>query len=164
MIRCLLLLIAVVLSSCGTTYYVVRHAEKEATAAMSMTTDVPLSAAGRQRAEALKAELRTKKIQHIYSTNTIRTMATARPLSEAIAVPVQQYAQPDSALIAQLKNTGSTAILIVGHSNTVDDIVNAISGRILLHDLPDSEYGRLYVIKRKGDKTSYKVRHFGALP
>ena len=47
------------LMSCTTTkFYVVRHAEKETN---TMSGDVPLSEAGRQRAEALKELLRDKK-------------------------------------------------------------------------------------------------------
>ena len=59
--KLLLLLFAVAIcASCSNTYYIVRHAEK-ATAAPNMTTDVPLSAEGKTRAEALKNELAVKR-------------------------------------------------------------------------------------------------------
>jgi hypothetical protein len=43
----------VVLSSCTHTYYIVRHAEKASQEA-NMSSDVPLTDQGKQRAEALK--------------------------------------------------------------------------------------------------------------
>jgi broad specificity phosphatase PhoE len=64
-----------------TTYYVVRHAEKETS--NTMASDVPLSEAGRQRAIALKELLQNESIQHIYSTDFLRTRQTAQPLADA---------------------------------------------------------------------------------
>ncbi len=66
------------LSSNAATFYVVRHAEKE-TATSNITTDVPLSAAGKERAEAFKKILEGE-VQLIFSTNTKRTTGTAQPL------------------------------------------------------------------------------------
>ena len=64
------------LFSCSQTFYVVRHAEKAAQAA-NMSSDVPLSTVGKQRAERLGGLLHDKKIGLIYSTNTTRTRTTA---------------------------------------------------------------------------------------
>ena len=68
---------ALLLTACGHTYYVVRHAEK-ATQEANMSSDVPLSEAGQQRAVALKEALDNKKIAYVFSTNTIRTTTTAK--------------------------------------------------------------------------------------
>ena len=68
-----------VLTSCTRTYYIVRHAEKVVVNGNSsmMSNDPPLTEAGKERAEALKELLKTKKIGYIFSTNTIRTRSTA---------------------------------------------------------------------------------------
>jgi hypothetical protein len=43
-------------------------------------------------------------------------------------------------------------VLIVGHSNTVDDVVNGITGKKVFADLKDTAYGDLFMIVRKGKK------------
>jgi phosphohistidine phosphatase SixA len=156
------LLFMLLLSSCSQTFYVVRHAEKVAPPAGNMmSTDVPLSEAGKQRAESLKELLKNKKIRLIYSTNTIRTKATAQPTADYFKIPIAIYGpKPDSGfihlLVSQKKNT-----LIVGHSNTVDDIVNMLCGEIKIPaDLNDPDYDNLFIIKRKGNKFSLRNDKF----
>lgn len=165
MIRVLYIAVIILLTSCHTTeYYVVRHGEKEMgttmTSTTTMTTDVPLSAAGKERAEALKNLLISKKIKTIYSTNTIRTKSTVKPLSEAVRVPVQIYNPGDTNFVSTLKQSAGN-VLVVGHSNTVDDIVNSLMGKTILTDLPDSQYGDLFVMKRKGGKFHFTKGNFG---
>ncbi len=155
-----LFLIVLALTSCSTTYYVVRHAEKEA-AAPNMTSDVELSAEGKQRAQALKNQLEGKKIKQIFSTNTIRTKTTAQPLSDATGIVIQVYDPRDTAFVTRIKNAGNGNVLIVGHSNTVDDLVNKFIDKNELKDLPDTLYGDLFIIKKKGNKYSYSTSHFG---
>jgi phosphohistidine phosphatase SixA len=155
-----LLILVVFLSSCTTTYYVVRHAEKEPSGA-NMSTDVPLSEAGIERANALKHSLKNKHIQYVYSTNTLRAKATARPLAETLNVDLQTYDPRDSSFVDRVKKRGKGNALIVGHSNTVDDIVNAFIGKVVLHNLPDSSYGDLFIVKRKGKHYSFSKSHFG---
>lgn len=160
MLRTMLFILLLSASSCSTTYYIVRHAEKEAPANV-MTSDVPLSAAGKERAQALKEELQAKGIRRIYSTNYIRTRETAYPLSTASGVSIQTYDPKDNKFIDLLKESGKGNILVVGHSNTVDDLVNGLTGKNLLKDLPDTQYGDLFVVKKRGKNYRYEVKHFG---
>jgi 2,3-bisphosphoglycerate-dependent phosphoglycerate mutase len=152
-----ILCLVIVFSSCSkTTYYVVRHAEKAA-AAPGMTSDVPLSAKGDDRAKQLREILKDKKISFIYSTQTIRTTSTAKPLSDAISVPIQIYNSKDTSntLINQLKAIEKKNVLVVGHSNTVDDIVNKLTGRQILSDLADSVYNNLFIVKKVGKRFKF---------
>ena len=146
------LAIALILTSCSHTYYIVRHAEKAVPSAgvtMSTPDDPPLSDAGSRRAEALKEVLKNKNITSIYSTNTIRTRSTAEPLSKSAGLTIQTYGpRPDSNFINNLKKLNSN-ILIVGHSNTVDDVVNGLVNHQELSDLADGEYDNLFVVKYK---------------
>lgn len=155
----LFLLIPCILISCTTTrYYVVRHAEKAAAATMS--ADVPLSAEGQQRAEALRDHLKNEGIRHIFSTNYQRTRNTAAPLGDHMGVGTQTYDPRDTSFISRLKSMKENT-LVVGHSNTVDDIVNGLTGERLLQDLRDEEYGDLFIVKRKGKKYSFEKKRFG---
>jgi phosphohistidine phosphatase SixA len=152
------------LSCKTTTYYIVRHAEKESSTTMSsgaMTSDVPLSEVGRQRAEALKDLLKNENIKYIFSTNVIRTKSTAQPLATALNIPVEVYDQKDTGFVNRLKSVNGN-VLIVGHSNTVDDLVNELAGRKEVGgDLPDSAYGDLFIVKKKGSQIKFEKKHFG---
>jgi len=155
----LLLAFIVILGSCTTTrYYIVRHAEKAD--ATTMTSDVPLSAAGQQRAQALRETLKNEGIRHIFSTNYKRTQGTAAPLAEYIGVGAQIYDPRDTSFISRLKSIKENT-LVVGHSNTVDDIVNGLTGGAVLKDLRDEEYGDLFVVIRKGRKVRFEKKRFG---
>ena len=162
MTRILIVLgVILVFTSCSHSYYVVRHAEK-ATQEANMTSDVPLTDKGKQRAEALKEVLKDKKISYIFSTNTIRTKATAQPTADEFHLATELYGpRPDSAFISLLK-TKKKNTLIVGHSNTVDDIVNMLCGeKKVPGDLEDREYDNLFIVKKKGKRYIFSVQKFG---
>ncbi|HVG15538.1 MAG TPA: phosphoglycerate mutase family protein [Chitinophagaceae bacterium] len=163
--RFFLLFLPVILCSCTrTTYYIVRHAEKEGgttmNAATITTTDVPLSLAGKERAELLRNRLQQQRIGHIYATGTIRAQATAKPLSDATKVAVTTYKGIDSAFVKGLKELKG-CVLVVGHSNTVDDLVNGLMGKHVISDLPDSAYGDLFTVRKRGQRYSFTRDHFG---
>lgn len=168
--RYFILVFSVVLFSCGNTYYIVRHAEKATgidPATMKTATDPPLSFEGQQRALKLKEILSGKNVKHIFSTNTLRTISTAKPLKELfLNMPIRIYSsKPDSmdAFIQKLKTIRKGNVLVVGHSNTVDDLANKLSGKkVVPGDLKDNEYDKLFVIKRKGKKFVFKAEKYGA--
>lgn len=149
------------LCSCGSVkYFIVRHAEKAAPG-MGGSTDVPLTPAGEARAQALKEELLNGKIGYVYSTNTVRTKSTAKPTADAFQLPINIYGpMPDSAFIAKLKKLDKNT-LIVGHSNTVDDIVNKLCGQQLLQELGDNEYDNLFIVTKKRGKFTFMRMKYG---
>jgi phosphohistidine phosphatase SixA len=154
---------SLVLISCSRTVYVVRHAEKISStdsAAKMMANDPPLSEAGKVRALVLKDELKGKHIEHIYSTNTIRTRSTAEPLSRATKINIESYTNVDSLVNVVQSMKGN--VLIVGHSNTVDDIVNKLCRQTkIATDLNDKEYDNLFVVKISGKKRSFSRHKYG---
>ena len=152
----------ILFTSCSrNTYYIVRHAEKAAANA-NMSSDVPLSAEGEQRAQNLKTLLQDKSFAAIFSTPYIRTKSTAKPLSDAKGIPVQLYSPKDTVdqFIARVKAIQKGDVLLVGHSNTVDDLVNKMMGQSLLTDLAETEYSNLFLIKRKGKKYTFERTTF----
>jgi broad specificity phosphatase PhoE len=159
------LLASFLLTACSHTYYVVRHAEKASAGGgttMSSPNNPPLSAPGEQRAQALRETLKDSKIEYIFSTNTTRTMTTAEPLRNLKGLTTENYGpMPDSAFIQKLKGLKKN-VLIVGHSNTVDDIVNGLTGtKTIPGDLQDSEYSNLFVVTYKGKKVRFERRTYG---
>src|SRR5690349_20766422 len=67
------------LTSCNTTIYLVRHAEKQTSSGNMMTSDPDLTMEGRVRADRLADSLTGKKISAVYSTDYQRTRNTAAP-------------------------------------------------------------------------------------
>jgi len=153
--------ILLIFSSCSHSYYIVRHAEK-ATTEINMSSDVPLTEKGEERAEALKDILKNKKIAYIFSTNTIRTKSTAQPTADYFHLATEIYGpRPDSAFICLLRSKKKNT-LIIGHSNTVDEVVNKLCGEAKLPgDLPESEYDNLFIVKKKGKKFSFTQSRYG---
>jgi broad specificity phosphatase PhoE len=146
------LLVILCAASCTKTYYVVRHAEKDTAATGGQTTNAtPLSAEGRARANALRDTLASKNIRYVFTTNTARTRSTGRPTALASGADTILYATPNNDSIAKFisrlkklkKNT-----LIVGHSNTVDDITNLLSGApSVAGDLTEPQFDNLFIIR-----------------
>lgn len=130
--------------------YLTRHAEKA-----SETGDPALTAEGVVRAQNIAAVLRKAKIAQIFSTNYLRTKLTAQPLGTALSVPVQTYDPRQQAVFAKqvLALKGNT--LIVGHSNTIPDMVRQLGGDPG-SDIPETEYNRLYqlTIEKDGSVTT----------
>lgn len=152
--RSLLILLCLSFFACKTTtYYVSRHAEK----AGSMAADPPLTAEGEKAALDLRNFLQGKKLGAVYSSNFVRTKATARPTADQHNLPVTVYnAQQSAALVDSLKGVNKHNVLIVGHSNTVDDVVNRFVGTGAVSDLPETEYGSLFIVKKKGSAYTYQ--------
>jgi broad specificity phosphatase PhoE len=157
------MLVSVILFSCSHTYYIVRHAEKAAPVPGSMMgNDVPLSAKGEQRAEELKNILHGKKIGYIFSTNFNRTRSTAKPLSDATGIPVQLYGSDTLPGFISMLKTLKKNTLVVGHSNTIDDIANGLCNAVKVNgDFPDSAYGNLLVVRYRGKKIFFEHRYYG---
>ncbi|HEY0039475.1 MAG TPA: histidine phosphatase family protein [Flavisolibacter sp.] len=146
------LFIIFLFTSCKTTtYYISRHAER----AGNMSNDPQLTAEGEKQALDLRDHLRGKSIKGIYSTNFARTKSTARPTSELYNLPVNIYSQANT-LIDSLKAVNKNNILILGHSNTVDDLVNRLTGTNTMTDLGDTEYGNLFIVRKKGSTYTFE--------
>jgi phosphohistidine phosphatase SixA len=84
------------------------------------------------------------------------------PLSSSIGLMIELYDPRDTSFVTRLRKIEKGKVLVVGHSNTVDDIVNNLVGQTKISgDLPDSQYGDLFVVERKGKKYSFDKKHFG---
>jgi broad specificity phosphatase PhoE len=126
----------------------VRHCEKAATPA----ADPPLSDAGARRAEALANALADARVDAIVTTRVRRTRDTARPLADKLGLTPIVVDAPDDiaahvrdvAAVVRHQPPGSL-VLVVGHSNTIPAIIQALGGPQLA-DLCDSSYARLFTL------------------
>ena len=135
-----------VASASTTTVFVMRHAEKAAGA----DPDPSLSVAGQLRAERLAETFAATGsghgLQAIIVTEWRRTQETARPLANALGIPVVVVPAKEPAAAARraLGDYAGQRVLIIGHSNTLPVIVRELTGE-RVPDLADTDYGSLYV-------------------
>jgi len=130
-----------------TTVFVVRHAEK----AVDGTRDPPLSAAGAARAERLArlfgGSHPEQRLEVVYATEFQRTRQTGRAVARHLRVPLEIQPAGDTAALAEhiKSHHRGGRVLVVGHSNTVPEIVQSLGGPVL-PAIADDDYSRLYVV------------------
>ena len=131
-----------------TTYYLIRHAEKVRTDKTNKNPD--LNERGFQRAENWKKVLQHIFFDAIYSTDYKRTLNTVNPISKKFNLSPIIYnpAKVDFELF-QTENKGKN-VLIVGHSNTIPQFVNALIHQQKYLEIDDDECSHLYIVTVKG--------------
>lgn len=130
-------------------FVVVRHAEKVADG----SADPPLSPDGQARADALAGQLAATRLAAIYATPLQRTRQTAAPIAQRQDVAVRTYPAgiPAAGLARQLRRDHQQGnVLVVGHSNTVPDIVSALCG-CAVAAIDESVYGGRYDVRIDAD-------------
>jgi broad specificity phosphatase PhoE len=145
-----------------TTIIIVRHAEKA-----GPEGDVPLSDAGRARAEELLRVLEGAGVTAVYDTQFARTQQTATPLAAALHLtPMHVETTPAYAKTVvrdiDKKHTGAT-VVVVSHSNTIPDILKAL-GIAQPPPIGDTQYDDLFVVTRlKGAPPKLTALRYGAV-
>ena len=133
-----------------TIFFIVRHAEKDT----SGGTDADLNTIGRGRAQAIARIFEKVKINNIYSTDRPRTRNTATPIAADKKLTVEIYdAKKQKELLEKLAVQGGKHFFIVGHSNTVPQIINILRGSDQEKEFSELDYSRLYIVsvKKIGD-------------
>jgi phosphohistidine phosphatase SixA len=143
----------------GPIVYVVRHAE----AAEDGSRDPELSRAGVARAGALRAALAGAGIGSIYATPYRRTQMTGEPLARELGIDVTTYDPGDAAALVRkiLETSPGGNVLVVGHSNTVPQIVEALGGP-RVPDLAHAEHDPIFVVRKSAKGTTVAVLRYGA--
>jgi broad specificity phosphatase PhoE len=100
-----------------TKIFIVRHADRNG------NLDA-LTALGVTRTKELARVLGLAKIDSIFSTNFVRTKQTAQPLASMMGLPIILYTDPAALVARIMKFSNGKRILVVGHSDTVDDIIS----------------------------------------
>jgi len=132
-----------------TVIIVVRHAEK----ASDDPKDPSLSEQGKARANKLASVLKDSRLEAVFTTQFKRTQLTGQVAATQNGLQVQARAATkensgtytaDLLKEIQKKYHGKT-VLIVGHSNTVPEVVKHITG-VDIVPIGENEFDRLYVI------------------
>lgn len=142
-----------------TTYYLIRHAEKDRT--NSTNQDPNLNEDGLKRAEKWATYFKDISLDAVYSTNYKRTQQTAKPTANTKKVEILSY-NPRELYAADFKKESfGKSVLIVGHSNTTPAFVNAILGEKKYEDMNDDDNATLFIVTIKGKNKFCKVLKVG---
>jgi 2,3-bisphosphoglycerate-dependent phosphoglycerate mutase len=154
----LLLIIGFEATAQKTTVWIVRHAEKDTSFANRLNPD--LTVVGMQRAKDLAAYLQKENIVKIFSTDTKRTKQTATYFN----MPIEIYNPKNVATVLDFINLDKQdkSILIVGHSNTVLETIEALGAARPVAQLSDDDYDYLFkVVLADGKPAQVRSFHFG---
>ena len=141
-----------------TTVWIVRHAEKDT--AFVNRQDPDLTATGQQRALDLAAYLQNEAIVKVYSTDTKRTRQTAI----YVKAPIDIYNPKNLTGLLDLitQNANGKSVLIVGHSNTVLETIEALGGKRPVMQLTDDDYDYIFKVEIEAGKLAVvSFYHFG---
>lgn len=128
----------------ATVFILVRHAEKSATGG----SDPGLSAEGQLRAAELARMLKEVPVTAVWSSNYNRTRQTAQAVASDQGLSVQLYDPNGQAALSKSWPqlfVGQT-VLVVGHSNTVPQLVNLLTGTTNYAQMPEEQYDNLYIV------------------
>ena len=153
-------LILTLFTSCDdqevTTFYLVRHAEKEMNdSTEKQNNDPKLTIEGKQRAQKLADLLQEEKISAIYATVYQRNMKTVAPLARSKDLSINNYEwyewQP---MIDSIKQEyTSKSVLICGHGDNLLPMIDYLNGKRPQEKLAKREYDKIFKIMYEPDTT-----------
>jgi len=135
-------------SQATTTIIFVRHAEQTS----HDEADPSLSEAGKRRVAELTRQLEfadvVQGIDAIYSTDLKRSTETAQPLAERLDLPINIYDGSDTETVLEeiLKAHKGKVILVVGHSNTVPELIANLGASKNVPPIERDEFDNIYII------------------
>jgi broad specificity phosphatase PhoE len=135
-------------SQATTTIIFVRHTEK----ATEPADDPALSEVGKARAAELARQLVDADVvagvDAVYATQYRRTQETAAAVADALDLPVNTYDAADTELVLEeiLKEHKGKIILVVGHSNTVPQLIWNLGASKKVPPIAEDEYDNIYII------------------
>jgi len=137
----------------------VRHAEREdGQSRMDVSVDPSLSSVGRARAEMIAELLGESEISAIFTTEYRRTQETAEPLARVLKLtPVVVPASRTDTLVRKLKRWPSSTVLVVGHTDTVPQIIRSFGGPAV--QIEAGEYDSLFSLDLSA-RHLFRIRHW----
>lgn len=126
------------------TYYFIRHAEKDRS--NPSEKDAHLTEQGKKRAQNWSKVLQNIKFDAVYATDYNRTKETAQPTASKNNLEIVTYSSNSNFDEAFKNATKGKTVLVVGHSNTIPDFVNAVIGKQKYDEIDDANNGNLYMV------------------
>ena len=137
------------------TFYLIRHAEKERI--NKSERDPKLNEKGIIRALNWKDYFIDKDISKIYSTNYKRTLETVKPIEEAIGLTAILYSPSNIDYKNFILSNKGEKVLIVGHSNTIPGFVNELINDQVYSQIDDLNNSNLYIVNLCDSSISHRL-------
>lgn len=139
------------------TFYFVRHAEKDS----FNPKDPALTIDGVMRSVDLSKWFKDISVDTVLSSDTKRTMETAKPLSEdqQLTVGIYDPVKYEENVNSWLEMEADT-IVVIGHSNTILKQIEAFGAKPEKEGIGENEYDKIYQLSLK-DK-SVQIHQFGS--
>lgn len=134
------------------TYFLVRHAEKDRTDAENKNP--ALTEEGKNRAILWSELLGKYGINAIYATDYNRTQQTAEPTANRLGLEIQSYHPFKLDFDTFLTETKGQTVLVVGHSNTIPFFVNRLIKQDKYAQMADDDNASLYIVTIEGTTIS----------
>ena len=99
-------------------------------------------------------------VTHLHSTDYVRTRTTGEPTAEAEGREIESYEPRDLRGFAARLKTMPGRHLVLGHSNTTPQLVEALGGDPVAAIEP-MEYDRFYIVTVTGGMVSTVMLRFG---
>jgi phosphohistidine phosphatase SixA len=121
------------------TVILIRHAERQSSGA-----DPTLTAAGKRRASLLATMFAGSGVTTIFTSAAGRTKQTAAPLAAKLGLTPRQIDDSTAAAKGQIL-AGGACVVVVGHSNTVPEFIEALGGPADVV-IDEHEFDRMFVL------------------
>lgn len=128
----------------ATTYYLIRHAEKNRTDVTNKDPD--LNEKGLERAMKWAEVFKDVDFDLVYATDYKRTKQTATPTAKSKKLQILSY-DPSKLFSSEFqKSTKGKTVLVVGHSNTTPTLANKILNKEKYQFINDRNNANLYIV------------------
>ena len=141
--------------------FVVRHAERAdagMAAAKAAGADPDLSGAGLARATTLAAMLKDARITAVVTTEYKRSRETGEPTAKAGGLSLTVVDSKDSAGVLEKVKSAQGNVLVVGHSNTVPEVLKGL-GVTEPVTITEDEFDALFIATRASPPTFVRLRY-----
>lgn len=162
-IRCIAIFFLILVTSCQpetktdemTTYYFIRHAEKDTS--NPQNEDPELTEEGKNRVRIWREVFKEVPLDLVYSSHYKRTRETARPIARDHGLEVVPYNTKKLNDRDFQENTKGKTVLVVGHSDLNPEWVNYLIEEEKYSDIPQNESGSVFIVTLSpgGEKTSH---------
>jgi phosphohistidine phosphatase SixA len=141
------------------TVLLVRHADIDLP---PQTTNPPLNAAGRHRAEDLARSAEGSGVSAIFTSTFLRTVETVGPLAARLSLVAPPV--PPPAVLAQQVRAGAlgATIVVAGHSNTVPEMISALGVPGPVPVIGERDFDNLFVVTVVGGEAGLLRLKYGA--
>jgi broad specificity phosphatase PhoE len=144
------------------TAVLLRHADVDATPGPA-PNNWPLNDAGRERAQALAHALGDAGVVRIYVSPAARTQQTAAPLAALLQLQPVVVPETLGQFVQQVLAAPSDAVVVViGHSNTVPDMIVALGAAFPWPPIQEHEHDDLYIVTLPGGAAGALRLKYGA--